>query len=62
LLALIGTGPQSDLLAHLFGLLMGAGLGVIAARAVRDQLPAPAQWLLVVAAAMAVAGAWRVAF
>ena len=30
LLALLGTGPHADILAHLFGFLVGGGLGVIA--------------------------------
>ncbi len=62
LLALLGTGPTSDLLAHLFGLLVGGGLGLVAAFTIRGLPTAPVQWLLVVAAGTAVAGAWRLAF
>jgi len=61
LLALLGTGPHADLLAHLFGFLVGAGLGLIAALIIRGTLPAPVQWLLVAAAGAVVAGAWRLA-
>jgi hypothetical protein len=62
LLALLGTGPDTDLLAHLFGLVVGAGLGPIAALTLRWTPAAPVQWLLVIAAGTAVAGAWRLAF
>ena len=62
LLALLGTGPHADLLAHLFGFLVGGGLGLIAALTIRRTLPAPVQWLLVAAAGAAVVGAWRLAF
>lgn len=62
LLALLGTGPHADLLAHLFGFLLGGGLGLIAALTIRWIPPAPVQWLLAAAAGAAVLGAWRVAF
>ena len=62
LLAFLGTGPHVDLLAHLFGFLLGLGLGLIAALTIRSIPPAPVQWLLATAAAAAVVGAWRVAF
>lgn len=62
LLALLGTGPHADLLAHLFGLLVGGGLGLIAGLTIRWVPPAPFQWLLAAAAGAAVVGAWRVAF
>lgn len=61
LLALLGTGPDADLLAHLFGLLVGGGLGLIAGLMVRWTPPAPLQWLLATAAGAAVCGAWRLA-
>jgi membrane associated rhomboid family serine protease len=60
LLALLGMGPDADLLAHLFGLLAGGACGLVGVLAVRS--PAPVQWLLVAAAGAAVAGAWRLAF
>jgi len=62
LLAFLGTGPHVDLLAHLFGFLLGLGLGPIAALTFRSSPPAPVQWLLAAAAGAAVVGAWRVAF
>jgi rhomboid protease GluP len=62
LLALLGTGPDADLLAHLFGFLLGGGLGLIAALTIRWIPPAPVQWLLAAAAGAVVIGAWRMAF
>jgi len=62
LLALLGTGPHADILAHLFGFLVGGGLGLIAALTLRRPVPALAQWLLIVAFAAALLIAWRVAF
>jgi membrane associated rhomboid family serine protease len=62
LLALLGAGPHADLLAHLFGFLLGGGLGLVTALTLRWVVPAPVQWLLVFAAGAAVVGAWRVAF
>jgi rhomboid protease GluP len=62
LLALLGTGPHADLLAHLFGFLVGGGLGLIVAVTIRWVPSAPVQWLLVAAAGAAVVGAWRAAF
>jgi membrane associated rhomboid family serine protease len=61
LLALLGTGPEADVLAHLFGFLVGGGLGLIAALTLRREVCAPVQWLLVAAAGGAVVGAWRLA-
>lgn len=62
LLGLMGTGPASDLLAHLFGLLAGGALGAVAALTLQ-RVPGPwIQWPLAVGAAAAVAGGWRLAF
>jgi membrane associated rhomboid family serine protease len=61
LLALLGTGPDADLLAHLFGLLLGGGLGVVAALTLGRPVPGMLQWPLVAAAAGVVGGAWRLA-
>ena len=61
LLTFLGTGPEADLLAHLFGLLVGFGLGLAAALALRSDPPAWIQWLLVAAAGAVLAGAWRAA-
>jgi membrane associated rhomboid family serine protease len=57
LLALLGTSPGSDLLAHLFGLLLGGVLGLAAAPAMRPLRPL-VQWALAVAALAVVVGAW----
>jgi membrane associated rhomboid family serine protease len=62
LLGLLGSGLHSDLLAHLFGLLTGGALGVMAALGLH-RVPGPRiQWLLAVLAATAVAWCWRLAF
>ena len=61
LLALLGAGPHADVLAHLFGFLVGGGLGLIAALTIRGTLRGSVQWLLVAAAGAAVVGAWRLA-
>jgi len=58
LLALFGTGPNVDVLAHLFGFLAGGALGVVGALALRRPPPAWVQALLAAGAAAAVAGAW----
>jgi membrane associated rhomboid family serine protease len=62
LLVFLGAGPQADVLAHLFGLLVGAGLGLLVGFTLRRELPGVLQALLVVVAAGAVAAAWRAAF
>ena len=62
LLALLGTGPQAEILAHLFGFLVGGGLGLIAALGLRRPVPALVQWQLVVVFAAVLVLAWRVAF
>ena len=62
LLALLGTSPGSDLLAHLFGLLLGGAMGLAAAPALRRPLRPPVQWALAVAVLAAVVGAWLRAF
>jgi len=58
LLALLGTSPNADLLAHLFGLLLGGALGLAAASTLRRPLRSPAQWALAVAVLVLVVGAW----
>ena len=58
LLALLGTSPNADLLAHLFGLLLGGALGLAAASALRRPLRPLAQWALAVAVLVLVVGAW----
>jgi rhomboid protease GluP len=61
LLALLGTGPHADILAHLFGFLVGGGLGLVAALTLRRPVPAPVQWLLIVAFGAVLIVAWRIA-
>ena len=61
LLAMLGTGAGTDILAHLFGLLVGGALGFGAALALRRP-PAPAiQWPLALAAGAFVVGSWWIA-
>jgi membrane associated rhomboid family serine protease len=62
LLALLGTGPNADLLAHVFGLLAGGAVGLLGALTILWMPPASVQWLLVAAAGAAVYTAWRLAF
>lgn len=59
LLGLLESSLGLDVLAHLYGLLVGIGLGFgLAGR----RRPRPvSQWALVVAAALAVVGCWRLA-
>ena len=58
LLALLGASPDADLLAHLFGLLVGGALGLIAALVRRRPLRPLTQWTLAVAALLFVVGVW----
>jgi membrane associated rhomboid family serine protease len=58
LLALLGTSPDADLLAHLFGLLVGGGLGLVAVPAQRWPVRPLTQWMLAIAALAFVGGAW----
>ena len=58
LLALLGTSPDADLLAHLFGLLLGGVLGLVTACALSRPLRPSAQWTLAVAVLVLVVGAW----
>jgi rhomboid protease GluP len=60
LLALLGTGPDADILAHLFGLLVGAGLG-LATALTAPRVPSALDWLLLAAAPVIVALAWDMA-
>ena len=62
LLVVFGVGPEVDVLGHLFGLLAGLGVGALGALVVRRPPPALVQWVLVLATAGALAGAWRLAF
>jgi len=58
LLAFLGTSPDADLLAHLFGLLVGGGLGLVAVPAQRWPVRPLTQWMLAIAAPAFVGGAW----
>ena len=58
---LLGAAPDTDHLAHVFGLLAGLILGALAALTVRRPLPTIAQWLLMAAAAAVVVAAWHAA-
>jgi membrane associated rhomboid family serine protease len=61
LLGTLGTGPQSDVLAHFFGLLVGGLLGIGTALVLRRTLGDLSQWLLALAAGALVLGCWRIA-
>jgi rhomboid protease GluP len=61
LLALLGTSPEADLLAHLFGLLLGGAMGLLAALTRPRPLRPSAQWTLAVAVLAFVVGAWLLA-
>jgi len=50
LLALLGTSPDADILAHLFGLLVGGVLGFAAGFALPSAPRPAAQWMLALAA------------
>jgi membrane associated rhomboid family serine protease len=58
LLALLGTSPGSDLLAHLFGLLLGGAVGLAAALILPRSVRPPVQWAFAVAVLAVVIGAW----
>jgi membrane associated rhomboid family serine protease len=61
LLAMLGTGPRSDLSGHFFGLAAGVALGWCCRRAT-SQTPGPvAQWLFGVAAATTLLACWSAA-
>jgi rhomboid protease GluP len=61
LLAFLGSSPESDVLAHLFGFLAGAVLGIAVAGTLPRMPGPPAQLAMLVASVAAVAGAWFVA-
>jgi membrane associated rhomboid family serine protease len=58
LLALLGTSPGSDLLAHLFGLLLGGAVGLAAAPTLPRPVRPSVQWAFAVAVLAVVVGAW----
>ena len=58
LLALLGTSPDADILAHLFGLLVGGVLGLAAGLAL-PRAPRPSvQWTLALAVLGALVASW----
>ena len=61
LLGFLGTAPQSDVLAHLFGFGIGAGLGLLAVRLEHLRERAPLQVALAAAAAAVVVACWLLA-
>jgi membrane associated rhomboid family serine protease len=61
LFALLGTSERSDVLAHLFGGLAGAGLGLLVAWSEFRPRTYAGQWLAGLGAATAVVGAWLAA-
>jgi rhomboid protease GluP len=61
LLALLGTGTDTDVLAHLFGFIVGAGLGYLVPRWLPNPVGHGLQWALLAAASVAVAGCWMLA-
>jgi rhomboid protease GluP len=62
LLSMLGTAQGADVLAHLFGLMVGGGLGLAAGLA-RPRAVAPAvEWGLAAAALALVVGCWWIAW
>ncbi len=61
LLAMLGAGSRADLGAHLLGLLLGAGLGVLIALTLRRPLPKAIQWILGATAMGTVLYSWGMA-
>jgi len=57
LLAMLGTGPGTDVIAHALGLVVGAALGLVAG-IVRRPVAAPIQRALVAAVVLTVLGCW----
>jgi len=60
LLTMLGTAQGADVLGHTLGLLVGVGIGLLAARQ-QGTLPLTIQWALVGLAVGLVVGAWRFA-
>jgi len=58
LLALLGTSPDADILAHLFGLLVGGVLGLAAGFALPRAPGLPVQWMLALAVLGALVASW----
>lgn len=62
LLGFLGTAPESDVLAHLFGFAAGVGLGALAVLAAPWSEHRAVQWPLCAAAAIVAAACWITAF
>jgi membrane associated rhomboid family serine protease len=62
LLTILGTAREADVVAHALGLACGGVLGAGAGVLVRRRPSALVQGALALSAAMAIAGAWRLAF
>jgi membrane associated rhomboid family serine protease len=61
LLVLTGLGPETDILAHLLGFVVGLPVGYLAARVAVPRRGWMTQSVLALAAALAVAGCWWLA-
>jgi rhomboid protease GluP len=61
LLAMLGTGPESDVIAHALGVVAGAAFGVAAGAVVRQPPRAAVQSLFGALAVVLAAGAWMLA-
>jgi rhomboid protease GluP len=61
LLGMLGTAPGSDVLAHVFGLLVGGLVGIGPALAQHRPLGRSSQWALALAAGALVLACWRIA-
>jgi rhomboid protease GluP len=61
LLAMLGTAPEADVIAHALGLVAGGMLGLAAGALLRQPPPAATQWVLGSLAALLTAGAWALA-
>ena len=58
LLAMLGTAPEADVIAHALGLVAGGALGLAAGAVLRQPPRAALQWVLAALAVLIVAGAW----
>ena len=61
LLSMLGTAQGTDVLAHVFGLLAGVGLGLAAGLVRPHAFARPVEWTLVAVATALVVACWRVA-
>jgi membrane associated rhomboid family serine protease len=61
LLAMLGTAPRADVVAHALGLVAGGALGLAAGALLKSPPRAAIQWALAALSAMVVAGAWGLA-